>query len=177
MPRENTHEMTVPTTTVTNNSDGPQRKLSDMLTQQLEPLSPLQVDFPDPKFGTAGNNLNHTEEPTTAHARPETAGVGSSEPVVAAPPAADADIELRKNKSHDFVGDTSNVRYREHERGSWVNIKLVKGSRASADSYLDGGGGRGGGMEGELRPEDRGKMVGSLDRVSAVVGEGEFVVS
>lgn len=138
------------------------RKLSDMLTHELEPMSPLQVDFPDPKFGT-GNDLNRTEE-FSAHSQPKSADVSNSDP------SAAGSIEMRQKnlKSRMLAGGSkggSNVQYQEHDRGSWVNIKLVKG-RNSAESALDGGGG-----VGELRPVETGGMVGSLDRVSWRGGE------
>lgn len=131
-------------------SGEPKRKLSDMLMHELEPLSPLQLDFPDPKFGTS-KDLNKTEEPV-AHAQPESADVSNS-----------AAIEMRMNASRTLVGGSRDVRYQEHDRGSWVNIKLVN-SRSLADSVLGGVGATPG--PGELGPEDRGKMVGSLDRAN-----------
>ena len=150
-----------------------------MLTQELEPLSPLKMDFPDPKFAT-GNDLNRTEEVSThfqpesveddghdyANLPPKRAEVSSPDYANLPPKSTDGGIEMRQKelKSHSLAGS---ARYQEHDRGSWVNIKLVKG-RNSVDSVLDPSRD----SHGELRPEDRGKMVGSLDRVSWEVMEG-----
>ena len=121
--------------------DPPTRKLSDMLLQELEPMSPLQVDFPDTKFGS-GNGLNTTEEQTT-HTQPTTAGFGGSEPAV-----SPTEVKKRVDKSRTLVG-TTDVRYQAQERGSWVNIKLVNPNmRNSADSAE------------LLKPEERGRVVG-----------------
>lgn len=127
------------------------------------------MDFPDPKFGT-GNDLNRTEEAST-HFQPESPDYAnlppkreevSSPDYANLPPKSTEGIEMRQKetKSRTLVGSSSK-RYQEDDRGSWVNIKLVK-ERHSMDSALDPS--RGG--AGELRPEERGKMVGSLDRVS-----------
>ncbi len=122
------------------------RKLSDMLIQELEPMSPLKVDFPDTTF-PSGNDLNTTEEQTT-HVQPTTSAPGGAETATTA-----AEVERRKNKdkSRTMFGHSSDVRYQEHDRGSWVNIKLVNpNQRNSLDSSEC------------LKPEERGR---SLDRV------------
>lgn len=135
----------------------PVRKLSEMLLQGIEPLSPLQVDFPDSKFNLS-KDLNNTEEPML-HVQPTTTDISSSE---------SPSVPKRK-KGNKLSGGTQ---YEEQERGSWINIKLVKGknTRNSCDSGLtdttrqnsqESVGGKA-----ELKPEEKTVMGGSLDRVS-----------
>ncbi len=139
----------------------PNRKLSEMLLQDLEPMSPLKVDFPELGFGALKDLSTTTVDERIGQTT--TAEVSTS----------GSNVEMRQAVCKQEL-DESDVRYQEHrykdqERESWVDIKLVKGGpsggRASADSTLIDGGHRGV-IPGGVKANDKGAFGGSLDRVS-----------
>lgn len=130
----------------------PSRKLSDMLTQEIEPMSPFKMDFPDSNFGRSGD-VKTTEEPSM-HSQATNSVLSSS-----------AGNAAMKEQLHKLV--ENQLSYREQERGSWVNIKLVKDGSMSSDSGSVNDswkGEKGGGVDG-IKAENN-MMGGSLDRVS-----------
>ena len=117
----------------------PKRKLSELLEQEVKPLSPLQFNFPDPTFNFS-KDLSATEEANT-----RTDGLTSV-----------PDVEFRK--STKLYGDESGIQYQAHERDSWVNIKVVKNTSRHSSGSTDR----------ERRDlDERTILGGSLDRVSA----------
>jgi len=115
-----------------------------MLAHEIEPMSPLKLDFPDKSFGTSTNHPT-AEEPsahTQATSQPNSGGV---------------ELREKAGKTVTAGGGKSQVNYQEHNRGSWVNIKLVKEGRVSADPIPEEGGAR-------LKPDDK-QISTSLDRV------------
>ena len=141
----------------------PTRKLSDMLKHEIEPMSPLKIDFPDSSFGVS-TDMNTTEEPSM---HVQATNIDTATP--------EGSVELRRKELQ-----ASGVHYQEHDRGSWVNIKMVKEQLRRNSSGSEGGGvdGRSQSQEsrvkraspGELRLDDKRVMGGSLDRVSTECG-------
>ena len=124
----------------------PKRKLSDMLAHEIEPMSPLKLDFPNERFSISANYPT-AEEPsahTQATSQPNSRGV---------------ELRDKTGKTVMAGGGKSQVNYQEHERGSWINIKLVKEGRVSTDTIPEEGRG-GAGMKLDGR-----QISSSLDRV------------
>ena len=128
-------------------------RLSDMLAQEVEAMSPLTMDFPDGKFGHSGD-AQTTEEPS-AHSQATNGHFNSS----------DASVLMRDESRKLSLGDM--LSYQEQERGSWVNIKLVKDGRVSSDSgSVNEKSWKGGGESGGRLADKKKMLGGSLDRVS-----------
>ncbi len=139
----------------------PKRKLSDMLVQEIEPLSPLQVNFPDENFSSS-SNYRTAETPST-----HTQATATTNAVTHGEPSPTIELRDKSQKAPAKSGEKkSQGEYEEQERGSWVNIKLVKDGRVSLDSSTimeedEEGGGGSGGMSKEGK-----HFTASLDRVS-----------
>ena len=119
------------------NVAGRDRNLSDVMNEDLDKLSPLGLDFQGQGF----SSLHGAQVKTHPQA---TSGASTTASV-------DKSCALR----HDD-GTVSEKRYREQERGSWVNIQLLnKNDSAVANESLN-------------IPEvgDASNLGGSLDRVS-----------
>lgn len=117
----------------------PTRKFSEIMAEDLDTLSPLAVDFQGQQF------TSFDDAPSQVKTHPQaTTGASTTN-----------SVEKSYTLRHDD-GTVSNRRYREQERGSWVNIHLVNKNCSAEDETLtvpeEGG--------------DTGHLGGSLDRVS-----------
>ena len=133
-----------------NSQEDNTRKLSGIFTNDLDQLSPLTVDFQGSRFSSFDSSS--LDKPNTdgmrAHTRTEASDSSHGGAVT---------TEHRRDpRTLRPISDGGNSRYVEHERGSWVNIKVVKNGSAHQNEEDNGGS----------------QFVGgSLDRV------GQFVVS
>lgn len=116
------------------------------MSEDLDKLSPLAVDFQGQKFSsfdaTSKDSASYPQVKTYPQA---TTGASTTNSV-------DKSYTLRHND-----GTVSDKRYREQERGSWVNIQLVNKNGSATGSEL-------------LKASDGNSAShnfgGSLDRVS-----------
>ena len=117
------------------------RKLSEIMSEDLDKLSPLAVDYQGQRF----SSLERESYPQVKTHPQATSGASTTNSV-------DKSYTLR----HDD-GTVSDKRYKEQDRGSWVNIQLVNKNGSTM------------GNESLSQPEeDSGSrdLGGSLDRVS-----------
>ena len=114
------------------------RKYSEIMNEDLDTLSPLAVEYQGQHF----TSFDDAHSQVKTHPQ-TTTGASTTNSV-------DRSYTLR----HDD-GTVSNRRYKEQERGSWVNIQLVNKNHSAGDETL-------------TVPEDgdTSHLGGSLDRVS-----------
>lgn len=114
------------------------RKYSEIMDEGLDKLSPLAVEYEGQQF----TSFDDAHSQVKTHPQ-TTTGASTTNSV-------DRSYTLR----HDD-GTVSNRRYKEQERGSWVNIQLVNKNHSADDESL-------------TVPEDgdTSHLGGSLDRVS-----------
>ena len=119
------------------------RKMSEILTEDLDKLSPLTVDYQGQRFSSFDAASNNSYPQVKTHPQ-ATTGASTTNSV-------DKSYTLRHGD-----GTVTDKRYREQERGSWVNIQLVNRNDSTVAN------------ESLSLPEDgtSHNMGGSLDRVS-----------
>ena len=120
------------------------RKLSEIMSEDLDKLSPLAVDYQGQRFSSFDAASRDSYPQVKTHPQ-STTGASTTNSV-------DKSYTLR----HDD-GTVSEKRYKEQERGSWVNIQLVNKNGSTV------------GNESLNLPEEGGgshTLGGSLDRVS-----------
>lgn len=123
------------------------RKLSEIMSEDLDKLSPLAVDYQGQRFSSldAGSRDSYPQVKTYPQA---TTGASTTNSV-------DKSYTLRHND-----GTVADKRYKEQERGSWVNIQLVNKNGSAV------------GNESLSLPEEDSRshnLGGSLDRVSHII--------
>lgn len=121
--------------------------LSEILDEELDKLSPLDLDFHGQKFSSFDGASGEAHSQVKTHPQ-TTTGASTTTTTV------DRSYTLRHDDS-----TVSDKRYREQERGSWVNIQLLNknGSLVGNENLSVPEGG------------DANHMGGSLDRVSVHV--------
>lgn len=118
------------------------RKLSEIMAEDLDKLSPLAVDYQGQRFSSFGEGSTDSYPQVKTHPQ-ATTGASTTNSV-------DKSYTLRHND-----GTVSDKRYKEQERGSWVNIQLVnKNGPVAGNDGLS------------VSEGDTQQMGGSLDRVS-----------
>ena len=119
-------------------------RVPEVMAEELDKLSPLGFDFQGQKFSSFDGTATSDSYPQVKTHTQATTGASTTSPV-------DRSYTLRHGD-----GTESDKRYKEQERGSWVNIQLVNKNGPTADNAalsvpgVDGSG----------------HMGGSLDRVS-----------
>ena len=121
------------------------RKLSEIMAEGLDKLSPLAVDYQGQRFSSFDDASSDAHSQVKTHPQ-TTTGASTTNSV-------DKSCTLRYTD-----GTVSDKRYKELERGSWVNIQLVNRNGSADDN------------EALTLPEagDESHMGGSLDRVRQV---------
>ena len=114
------------------------RKFSEIMGEDLDTLSPLAVEYQGQHF----TSFDDAHSQVKTHPQ-TTTGASTTYSV-------DRSYTLRQDD-----GTVSNKRYKEQDRGSWVNIQLMNQNCSAEDETL-------------TVPEDgdTGHLGGSLDRVS-----------
>ena len=131
-----------------------ERKLSEILSENIEPMSPLTIDYQGQRFSSFSSNTTDPSNPSTHVQAPATSGEMS-----------------HLNKSRTLDASKRYVECAHGVRDSWVDIQLIKQGGGAVNGE---GGVRGGnGVDGKgsfLEPRAGGFTGGSLDRVSYTCG-------